>query len=448
MNLENLRKKKIAILGIGKEGISLARFFYKHKISEITLCDQKSQKELDKEIQQIPGKPRLILGKNYLKNLIAFDICFRSPGVTLNLLEIQKIKSQIQFSSATNLFFSLCPGKIIGVTGTKGKGTTASFIYEVFRAAGKRVFLAGNIGTPALDILDKIKKNDWVIYELSSFQLEDLKFSPHVGIFLNIFLDHLDHHQDFSEYLEAKTKIFRYQQVQDFAIINYEFEKFFKKIKFSAKKIFFGQESNLDAQIFKKQIKFKNQNSFSLNKSKLVGIHNAYNLAAGILAAKTVGIQDLIIQKTINKFKGLPHRLEFVRTFQGVDFFNDSLATVPESTIAALRAFSMPKILIVGGSDKGADFSKLGKSINTSNVKKVILLGQTKNKIKKTLKNFPKNSIIEVGNLSEAVSKAWQSSKKGDTVLLSPACASFDMFSSYKERGENFKTLVKKLNND
>jgi len=448
MDLEKLSGKKIAILGLGVEGLSLAKFLYKHNITNISICDQRNIDELSSTVKLIPGKPGLFLGKNYLEKLSRYDICFRSPGIPCSLPEIQKLKNTKKLSSPTNLFFELCPAKIVGITGTKGKGTTATALYKMLKSAKKNVVLVGNIGKPALDILGTINSRSIVIFELSSFQLEDIRTSPYVAVLLNLFRDHLDHHLDMQEYQDSKLQIFKFQKSTDWAIINYIFKNLFKNQKIKSKKLYFGDNISSSAIVDTKRLIIKLNNTkyiFSTSKIKLPGIHNYLNLAVAGLIAKIFNIDDLYIQKTLDNFKGLEHRLELVRDYKGVKYYNDSIATVPESTIAAINAFKSPKILILGGSDKGADYSELARIINRQEIRAIILIGETAGKIKNSLINNKNAKIILTASLEQAVEKANSMALFGDIILLSPACASFDMFSGYKQRGERFKKIVNAL---
>ena len=485
-NLDKLRNKKICMLGFGIENQSLVRFLLKNKIkSEITICDARSKKELDEKYSVIarrrqPTKQsrglrdfhgiaslryrstrndRVInwrLGKNYDKNLKEFDIIFRVPGYPLFSPEIiQAKKFGVEISSPTKLFFELCPTKnTIGVTGTKGKGTTASLIYCVLKqelcrsplagdcgAARGRVWIGGNIGIAPFEFIYKIKKNDWVVLELSSFQLEDMDISPKIAVITNFYKEHLspadpnnpNYHKTLRDYWNAKMNIVRWQVKGDKAVISKKLEignwKFGK-----GKKIFF---TKLDL------------------KSKLIGEHNKENIAAAVEAVRLVGVKHEIIKKAVSGFKGLEHRIELAgvrrvhanKKNEGVKYYDDSFATTPESAITALKSFSRPIILLAGGADKGSSFKQFAKEIK-KRVKFVVLLnGKATPKIKKELLKikYPKNNIKLVYNIKDAVNVAKDKAVKGDIVLLSTACASFGMFKNYKERGELFKQEVSKI---
>ena len=475
MELKDLQNKKIAILGLGIENIALVRYLLKHKVKcEMTICDKRGKKQLGENNQRLLRRfasrndIRWQLGKDYNKNLDKFDVLFRAPGWPIIPLKSPLpplIKGAL--TSPMKLFFELCPSKnIIGVTGTKGKGTTASLIYEILKTAGKRVWLGGNIGTAPFEFLDKIKKNDWVALELSSFQLEDLTVSPQIAVIANLYPEHLkpadpnnpNYHKSMAAYFKAKANIFRWQKESDFLISNDQFpiSKQIPNSKFQTRsKIIYFKKSNLP--------------------SKLVGEHNKENIAAAAAVAKIAGVKNEVIKKAVAGFNGLEHRLELAREYNGVKYYDDSFATTPESTIIALKSFSQsavissvsekslkggnkkykgflpavemtkkPIILLLGGADKRSDFSGLAKEVK-KHVKYVVLLnGDSTPRIKKELLKvgFKADSMKLADNIKEAVKFAKAKAAPGDIVLLSTACASFGMFKNYKERGDLFKAEV------
>lgn len=425
MSLKN--KQKIAILGYGREGRSVLKFLKKDiefKNLSFTVLDKKTN-------------------KNYLKNLNDFDIIFRSPGVPYNLTEIQNaVKKGVKFSSATNLFFQRTKKincKIIGITGTKGKGTTSTLLYKILKNAGKNVYLAGNIGKPAIEILPKLNKNSIVILELSSFQLQDLKYSPDIAIVLGIFSDHMDTHKNFKEYFNAKANITKFQTLKS--------------------KIFYDAENNNAGKIAalskgkKISVSTKNFKLFKQTDLKIPGKHNFKNAALAAIIAKDIGINEQIIKNTAQNYKGMRHRLEFVRKIKNIVFYNDSASTNPYTAAAAIKSFSGLKILIAGGKDKNLNYFPLAKALRNSNTNLVILFGENKNKIKKQLLKIKNGSfkIIKAKNLKIAVQLAYKTAKKLSFqnsslifIILSPASASFDIFKDYKDRGEQFKKIVLK----
>jgi len=407
---------KIAILGYGLEGQDAEKYF-KNLGDEVTVLDKK-------------------FDENYLKNLNDFNIIVRSPGVYRYLPEIVKAEENgVKITSSLKIFFDNCPGNIIGVTGTKGKGTTSTLIYEILKNAGKDVYLVGNIGKPYLELLSKLTKNSFVIMELSSFQLIDLTKSPHIAVVLNITLDHMDWHKSKEEYVEAKKNILSYQSPDDFAILNEEYETPKSFVEVAKGKTVFFSKTKLE-QKYKENLLLR-------------GEHNLENIAAAVAAAKIVGINEGTILETVRSFKGLEHRLELVDTIEGIAFYNDSFATGPQPTIAAMNSFTDPETLILGGSDKGLDYQELMREIEKKeNIKNLILIGDVGNKITDILKGYAfQGSVINMGHSSmeEIVKKAFEITPRGGIVILSPAAASFDMFKDYKDRGNQFKKSVFKL---
>lgn len=412
---------KIAILGFGREGRSILRFLRKnpkYRRAEIQIRDIK-------------------LDKNYLKNLERFDLIFRSPGVPYTLPELNSAKKKgVQISSATKLFFQEARRrrvKIIGITGSKGKTTTATLLYKMLKAGGKRVFLAGNIGTSPLDILNKLQRNDWVVLELSSFQLQDIDISPNIAVVLEIFPEHQDAHRNVKEYYSAKANIARYQKKNDW--------------------IFFFQHHPISRKIAAKSrgkkigVEEKNFKLFRPPDIKTPGNHTFQNAAMAATVAAKLGVKPKTIKRVAKTFPGVEHRLEFVRKIKGVSFYNDSASTNPHTAAAAIRSFpNQNKILLAGGYDKNLNYQPLAKALKNSFTRVVVLFGQNKNKIQKAIRRSGV-PVKLVPNLKTAVSIAYQSAQKMPlaVVLLSPGAASFDQFQNYAERGKKFKQLVKSL---
>ncbi|MFH1522389.1 MAG: UDP-N-acetylmuramoyl-L-alanine--D-glutamate ligase [Patescibacteria group bacterium] len=438
MKIKNLQNKKICILGYGIENQALVKFLIKKKIkADITICDAREDTRCS-----IGHRVSWRLGKNYDKNLSQFHIIFRIAGYPLFSPEIKKaIKAGVEISSPTKLFFSLCPSKnIIGVTGTKGKGTTATLIYKILKqhvgthrgAFPQNVFIGGNIGIPMFSFLDKIKKNDWVILELSSFQLEDVAVSPKIAVITNFSREHLksadpnnpNYHKTMTDYWKAKSNIFKHQVKSDYLIIN---------DKLKVKKI------NIESSI-----KYFTKSELP---SKLVGDYNKENIAAAVEVAKLAGVKMDTIKKVVSNFKNLENRLEYVKTIKEVKYYNNSFATTPDATIADLKSFTEPIILLAGGADKGADFKKLAKHIYKKAKFVILFKGKSSPRIKKKLLKikYQKNKIKIVSSMKEAVKIACQNSVPGDVVLLSTACASFGLFKNYKHRGMLFKDEVQRL---
>lgn len=413
---------KIVIAGFGVEGQSNLRYFReKFPEADFLVADEREK------IDNLPENVAYQTGFSGLENA---DLIVRSPS-----LPPKKIKTSGQIWSATNEFFANCPATIIGVTGTKGKGTTCSFISSILRVAGKTVHLVGNIGVPALDILPKIEKNDIVVYELSSFQLWDLQKSPHVAVVLMIESDHLNVHADFNDYLAAKANIAKFQTADDYVVYNSQNE-------FSS--------SIADASLAqKKEYPFVLSDDI-ISAIRLPGKHNVDNACAAIAAVKSIlpNVSDDEIKKGLSEFTGLPHRLKFVAEKYGVKYYDDSISTTPGSAIAALKAFAEPKILILGGSDKGADYSELAKEIARQNMRFIIINGANAYEIREVLMEEKIDCEIvqlNMAGMKEVAKSAKNKAQSGDVVILSPAAASFDMFKSYSDRGEQFVAAVEEL---
>lgn len=435
----NFKNKKIAVVGYGVEGRDAIDFLL-NQGSQVTLFDQKEESEID--ISELKTKGvSYIVGSSYLdKGFEEFDLIVRSPGVYRFLPQLVNAeKHGVVLTSAIKIFFDLCPAKIIGVTGTKGKGTTSTLITKIIEAAGEKVHLAGNIGKPCLSLLSSLTTDDWVVLELSSFQLIDLTKSPHIAVVLNITEDHLDWHKDIDEYIQAKTHIVAHQTENDFAVINEEYETSKKLAILTKAKVIFFSKQNLEEK-YKKDLLLR-------------GKHNLENIAAAVSVAKILKIKDSKIIDVVANFKGLEHRLELVDTINGVSFYNDSFATNPQPTLAAVESFDEPIHLILGGSDKGLSYDELAREISKrKNIKSIILIGHIADQIEDSLKRAncaaPFKNFGETKQIDEIVKWIFEQAQKGDVVLLSPASASFGMFTDYKDRGNKFKVAVQKLQTD
>ncbi len=448
--MTELINKKIGILGLGEENIALVRYLLKHDVKNITICDQKGKEELI-NIDDIKSQiSSWRLGPDYLENLKDFDVVFRTPGLPYLNEKIQKAKSAgVEISSEIKFFFDQSPSPIVGITGTKGKGTTASLVTEILKKAGKSVYLAGNIGNAPIEFLDDLTADDIVILELSSFQLQDLQKSPHIAVVLNISSDHLDIHATQEEYIEAKTNIVRHQTKDDFAVINEDYLTSFEFASMTPAKVFyFSRRKSVDQGAWvKNDIIYLRENDQDTEIAKtselqLRGAHNLENICASVTAACLVGADIASISEIVRSFKGLEHRLEFISEIGGVKFYNDSFSTNPDTAIAAVKSFSEPIILIAGGSEKNADYAELGEVIDHSNVKTAVLIGLTGPRIKSEIRNPNIEIISNCQNIQDVVEITKEKAIPGDVVLLSPASASFDWFKNYKDRGIQFKEKV------
>ncbi|HSX41195.1 MAG TPA: UDP-N-acetylmuramoyl-L-alanine--D-glutamate ligase [Candidatus Saccharimonadales bacterium] len=424
---------KVAILGYGIEGQSAARYWGAQG-HDITICDSNADIALSSEYAAK-------LGPNYLKDLDQFDLIVRSQSVNpISFITTKPV------TSITNEFLNQCPVPIIGVTGTKGKGTTSSLIAKILEAAGRKVHLGGNIGTSPLDFLDDIRDGDLVVLEMSSFQLMGITRSPQVAVMLMIAPDHLDWHADLGEYAQAKANIFKFQTPDDIAVYNCSNTESLRLGQASrARHLPFNSRSG--AWVDDETVKFKDQSICETGDVGLVGPHNLENICAAVAATwdMTEGNVEAI-RTAIKAFKGLEHRLELAGEVGGVRYYDDSFSTNPDTAIAAIKAFKEPKVVILGGSDKKADFSRLAEEVKMGKIRQVILIGKTGLQIKKALDRAGFKHYQEgPGQMPEIVKLAASVAKAGDVVLLSPASASFDLFKNYKDRGDQFQAAVKSL---
>lgn len=436
MNLNNLKNKRILILGLGKEGIDTLGFLRKlYPAKKIGLADQLEFKKLPEKIREKIRKDEKVkrhFGRGYLQLLKDYGIIVKSPGIPPKTIQ-PFLKGGQRITSQTEIFFENCPGIIIGITGTKGKSTTASLIYRILKSGGIKAHLVGNIGKPVLSLLFGAKKDDVYVYELSSHQLMNLKKSPKIAVFLNLYREHLDYYRNFNEYIEAKANITLHQKKSDYFVYNSS-DPVVKKIarKSKAEKIPIGK--------------------FIANtRMPLIGQFNLLNMGAAVAVGKIFGISDEIIKKALKNFRPLPHRLECVGAHKGITFYNDSLATIPEATMAAMNALGRDvETLILGGFERYYDFSRLAEEILRRKIKTVILFPTTGERIWKEIirlskkpSELPKHFFVN--NMREAVALSYRHTKKGKICLLSCASPSFSIFKDYKERGNLFKKYLKLL---
>lgn len=455
-------RDKIAILGYGLEGKAMLKYLLKHEFGNITVCDRNVDLP-----DKMPDGVSARLGKDYLDGLLDFNVIFRSPGIPFLDGNVQaSSKNGVHVTSVIDYFMDQCPCSVVGVTGTKGKGTTCSLIFEMLKKSGRKedkdVFLGGNIGRPPIEFLDKLKVNNIVVLELSSFQLQDLKKSPRYAVILNTTTDHLDYHADRDEYLHAKEKILAGQHEDSIAVLNmdYEYSKYYAPL--TKGKVFWMSTFSAvsDGAYVKNGVIFYSRSGESekiakVSDVKLIGSHNLENIMSAVVIAKELGVSGRECEAVIKSFENLPHRLEFVREVGGVKFYNDSYSTTPETSMAAVDSFDEPTVLIAGGFDKGLDYSEWAVRILTKpNLHTVILVGNTADKMENALisaedklgeaEGFP-TKILRRGNLEEAVVDAFAECSEGSVVVMSPAASSFDLYKDYKERGAEFIRNVKKL---
>lgn len=413
---------RIAITGYGIEGKASFEY-WQASGNELTIVDEREA------LDDVPSGAATLLGAGVFSRLADFDLIIRSPSI-----HPSKLPYGDKVWSATNEFFAKCPAPIIGVTGTKGKGTTSSLITSILVAAGRNVHLVGNIGVPALEALPRIDPGDIVVFELSSFQLWDLKKSPHVAVVLGIEPDHLDVHTNMEEYVVAKANITLGQAENDVLVFN------------ANNDIASGIAESSQAQ----KIAYPFDMSRFADALVIPGEHNVENAAAAIAAVHEYVQDEATIRKGLSNFTGLPHRIKFVREVNNVKFYDDSYSSAPTASLAALKAFEQPKVILLGGFEKGADFSELGKYIAaTPSVQCAVIYGATRERIAASLKaqgvNEERLQVLETRVFTDIIQVAANSARPGDVVLLSPGCASFDMFRNFTDRGEQFIKIVESL---
>jgi UDP-N-acetylmuramoylalanine--D-glutamate ligase len=425
---------KIAIAGYGLEGESNYRYYASDATNQIAIADEK------KTAVELPKGVEVITGPNAFLKLQDFDLVVRTAG-----LAPRKIKTNGKIWSATNEFFAKCPAMIIGVTGSKGKGTTASLIAGILKEAGKKVWLVGNIGKASLDILGEIDSDDIVIFELSSFQLWDIEKSPHIAVVLFIEQEHLDVHASMEEYVSAKANITKYQTKEDYLIYN-KSNQYATGIARSSSAKAIGYTDEETAHVKDGNFYYNEQKICSINSLNIIGMHNLDNACAAIDAVWPVTNDIPAIERGLRDFKGLPHRLQFVREVDGVRYYDDSIATTPSSAIAALKTFGSKKVIILGGSSKGSDFTELASELTHHDVK-AILIGDEAANIAEACKSagFLDYQIIDDPKMIDVVALAHSLSSPGGVVLLSPASASFGLFINYVDRGDQFAAGVRAL---
>lgn len=513
--LLKFKNKKILILGLKREGLSTFRLLRKvFPAKKLYLADQIEWEEMspaDQKLLNDDQHRQLFLGQNYLDYLEQFDIIFKTPGIPPTLPEIAKAKQAgVKIESQTRLFFALCPAMIIGVTGTKGKSTTTSLIHHVLSQNGLPTRILGNIGLPPLDQIEDIKKDEVIVMELSCHQLSDLTVSPQIAVIQNITSEHLDYYSNLKTYCAAKAAITKWQKPSDLVIYDPDFLRPRKmaegsqaqKLPFvtrevkktsrrdnsvispvlwfeqkAQKAIYIGQnliswkkrqyrnQSQIDqaekSSLNQLQLNPKSGNDvqeISLKKTPLKGQHNLANMSPAIIIGFQFGLNAKQIQKAIETFAPLPHRLQYVATRHGVDYYNDSMGTMPDASIAAIKAFApRPIILLAGGSEKNSNYHQLARVILKEHVKEILLFPPTGDRIKlaieeeaakmekRGLELFDRPKMTKVTSMPKAVRGAARVARSGDVVLLSPASASFGLFHDYADRGNQFIAAVKNL---
>ena len=452
--LERLRGKRVLVLGLGVSNRPLVRLLLQHG-ADVTGCDRTEREALDQEVLDLEAQGlKLKLGPSYLEGLSG-DVAFRTPGLhPLHPALVQLRESGTEMTSEMELFFEVCPCTIIAVTGSDGKTTTTTLIAEILKQAGKTVWVGGNIGRPLLPLAGDMGADDVAVVELSSFQLLDMKRSPHVAVVTNVAPNHLDVHKDMAEYVAAKENVYLHQTAGDVAVFNADNAithgfaakapgrvlEFSRRLR-PASGVYL--ENGIVYRAGETPVKILEQSEI-----KIPGIHNVENYMAAICAVEGLATDD-DIRHVARTFGGVEHRIELVREKDGVRFYNDSIASSPSRTIAGLRSFKEKLILIAGGYDKHIPYDTLGPEI-VEHVKTLVLTGATAPKIKDAVLHAAgyrqgAPEIVEVEDFYDAIRRAAALAKPGDVVMLSPASASFDHFRNFMVRGNAFKKTVMEL---
>jgi UDP-N-acetylmuramoylalanine--D-glutamate ligase len=448
----DLNGKKVLVVGMARTGLATARFL-KSKGSVVSTTEMRTKEEMGEAFRELKGLDiPMEWGSHREETFLKADLVVVSPGVDLNIEPIQKaLKKGVRVISEIELAYRFIHVPIIAVTGTNGKTTTTLLIGEMLKEEGKKVGVGGNVGEPLILFANGGDQWEVLVAEISSFQLEAIEvFQPRISVLLNITEDHLDRYPRYEDYIEAKVRIFANQNSDDVAILNRDdpiVMKYGANVK--AKKVFFSLKEKLQEGAFSngRSIFFRlgKEEDYSLARTPLKGIHNVENIMAALTAARIFGCSEMAIETVINRFEGLEHRLEFVREIEGIRFYNDSKGTNVGSVVKSLQSFSEPVILIAGGKDKNGDLAPLRELIQ-SRVKRLILMGEAKERMERELGGLTDTAIVK--DMGEAVRLAYRLAKRGEVVLLSPACSSFDMFKDYKERGKVFKEAVQHLISD
>jgi UDP-N-acetylmuramoylalanine--D-glutamate ligase len=455
------RDQKVAVIGLGVSNIPLIRYLAAEG-ARITVCDRQKPVELESRLAQIAGLPvSYKLGEGYLEGLTEFDTIFLSPGIPKDLPEIAALRGLgIRFSSEMEVFFELCPAPIVGITGSSGKTTTTTLVGEILKSqGGRKVFVGGNIGNSLLDEIPHMSPEDLAVLELSSFQLENLPRSPRFALMTNITPNHLDVHKRMEAYIKAKRRILDSQNPHDFAVLNYDNDVtrsfaldcpgqvfYFSRLAEPERGAFLRS-----GMIVVRDVGFAKgceEVLCPIGAVRLLGVHNWENVLAAVTLTALCGAQREAITKVIASFTGVPHRLELVAEVDGVKYYNDSIATSPARAVAGINALHEPLVLIAGGYDKQLSFEQLAETV-VERVKAVVLVGAAAAKLEAAIRgkqHRPDEPIVcRSESFDDAVQRAAELAAPGDVVLLSPACASYDMFRNFEERGERFREIVREL---
>lgn len=446
----DLKNKKALVVGLARSGISAANLLCKLG-ARVTITDEKRESELSENIRKLTKGISLKLGGHNGVDIAKVDLVVISPGVLWDSPFLNKIRENgIRIISEVELAFKYIKAPLIAVTGTNGKTTTTTLIGEMLKKDDRNVFVGGNIGNPMCEEVLNGSSSELILSEISTFQMEGIEtFKPHISVILNITPDHLDRHKSMAEYIALKKRVFINQNTRDYTVFNMD-DKITAALSNVGKgeRIFFSRIREVDNGAFVRgnNIIFRRNRKeeivSTLKDLKIIGVHNIENTLASVAVGGICDIPPRLMREVISEFRGIPHRMEFVKEIEGIKFINDSKGTNVGATIKSIESFNEPIILIAGGKDKGNDYLPL-KPLIEDRVKFLILIGEAKKKMASVMNGF--RNILNAESFEEAVNEAFDKAEKGDVVLLSPACASFDMFRDYEDRGEQFRKIVESL---
>lgn len=443
--LEKLNNKNIAILGFGKEGKSTYNFIRRYSNQTLTILDKNDILKNNEYLKEDKNL-KIITGDTYLNNLEQYDLIIKAPGIALLDIDLKNIEDKL--TSQLELILEINKKNIIGITGTKGKSTTTSLLYNIIKDQNENTFLLGNIGNPILDYIEKFNEESILVIEMSSHQLEFVHQSPHIGVILNLYQDHLDHTGTLEKYHNDKMHMFKYQDESDIGIYDGQNEyliNLVNKNNYKSKLYNFKVNEKADIYVENNKIYYNNEMIYDGNQQRnLIGSHNLKNIMVTLLITKLLNLDIEKATKVVNKFNPLEHRLERVGTYNNITYFNDTIATIPEATINGINGLGNVDTLIFGGMDRNIDYSKFIEFLKTSNITNLIGLPETGHKICKILKekNTNKNIYI-VETIDEAVDIADKQTKKNHICLLSPAASSYNKFKNFEEKGNYYKNVIK-----
>ena len=445
-----MKGQKVLVVGLGATGVATAQFL-QDRGARVTVSEARDEAAVLPALSALSGRGITVeTGGHRLETFLAADLIVVSPGVSLDVPPLRAAAEKgREIISEIELAFRHIRTPLIAVTGTNGKTTTVKLMAEIFRGAGKNIFLGGNVGTPLIEYVLHGHAAEFIIAEISSFQLEGIRtFRPFISVLLNLQQDHLDRYSSYGEYIAAKARLFFNQRESDYALLNADdadVQKLSPSVR--ATMLSFSARRPVPAGIYYRDRQFcyrvgDQQETFAADRLQLKGTHNLHNVMAAVAVSRLCGCGGESVQRTIDHFKTLHHRLEFVLEHKRIRFYNDSKATNVGSVVSALESMPAPLILIAGGKDKGGDYDPLIPLLREK-VKALVLIGEAREKMREVLKDA--TTVILADSLEDAFRSSVREASAGDTVLLSPACSSFDMFANYEQRGEAFSTLVQRF---